>query len=417
MEHLDNNIAYSEYLAENLDKNISYTEYIAEHVDNNIAYTEYIAEHIDNNIAYAEYIAENVSDTQAYMNYIAEGLDNTMDVVKTGRINENNGQVQLQDMKNITNVSKYYDNEEVEEEEEEEEEEDQIPHTGSVNVQPVQPNVQPQGQPVQPIQGQPVKPIQGQPIVGEPVQATVQVDVQGQPSVQGQPVSAIVTGSIVSVGGDQTGEVIATDTAAGIVIIKLDNSGEEVSIAESKVTLLTGVVTENADLKNYIGNLITETKKRKVSAEKEPHFLQFLTEKNKQVWHSLSSEDKDSVKIAINESGNQLYTEAQVVHIIKKTLSKEKPASEILFENMPASLKPVWESMSEDYKTSVMNQSKLYANLNTPAKIEAFWESRNLEKYLSINESKKVINENMYDNNSLSDDYINSFIARIKKIG
>ena len=85
---------------------------------------------------------------------------------------------------------------------------------------------------------------------------------------------------------------------------------------------------------------------------------------------------------------------------------------------MPSSLKPIWESLDDKYKTSVLSQAKLYPNLNNDLKIEKFWESRNLLNYQSVNETKQVLNENrVIDNSTLSDDEIDNFISRIKNIG
>ena len=425
-ENLDSSIAYSEYLAENLDSNIAYSEYIAEHVDNNIAYAEYIAEHVDNNIAYSEYIAENVSDSQAYMNYIAEGLDQTINSIKGSKLFEHGTQMQMPNLRQVDDVQKYYD-----------EDDDFAQGQPAQRVQTQGQPVQTQGQPVQTQVQEPVQPVQGeepvQPIQGEmePVQPGMEepmepIAVQGQPaqgmptSVQGQPVAQVqlVPGATVSV-EDRTGEILASNPTSGIVVVKLADNNELVEVHESKVTLIGDKIMETEDsLKSYIGNLITETKKRKASETTEPQFVQFLTEKNKQAWHGLTAEDKEKVIFSINESKETIYTEGQLLYAITNALSVQKSFEDVLVENMPQDLKPVWNSLNENHKLSIISTAKLYPSLDTPTRIEKFWESRKLESYTMINESKKVLNENkMVDNTSLTDSQIDSFINKIKNLG
>jgi len=168
----------------------------------------------------------------------------------------------------------------------------------------------------------------------------------------------------------------------------------------------------------YIGTLIEESKKRKASEIKDPNFVQFLTEKNKKSWYNLSSEDKEKVVFFINESKEQIYSEGQLLCVIKNALTEKKSFEEVLIENMPSDLLPIWEKINDKNKLSIISSAKLYPSLETPMKIEKFWESRRLENYIQINESKQVLNENRFvDNTTLSDLEIDSFISRIKNLG
>jgi hypothetical protein len=74
-ENLENSIQYGEYVAENLDKSINYSKYLAENLDKSISYSKYLAENIDKGINYTEYVAENVDKNIEYSKYIAEKLD------------------------------------------------------------------------------------------------------------------------------------------------------------------------------------------------------------------------------------------------------------------------------------------------------------------------------------------------------
>ncbi len=73
---------YSEYLAENLDNSIKYGEYLAENLDQNISYSKYLAENLDKNISYSKYLAENIDKGISYSEYVAESLDKNIEYSK-----------------------------------------------------------------------------------------------------------------------------------------------------------------------------------------------------------------------------------------------------------------------------------------------------------------------------------------------
>ena len=287
-------------------------------------------------------------------------------------------------------------------------------------------------------------PVQGEmPIDGEIVAEPIQGEVQVQPGMEEAPLSpdmqvqmpgaempTSVEGEDLNTGdlfapntpiavGDKTGVVVMSNPEENLVTVKLDDNGQVQEVHESKVTILGNQIFEdNKQITTQIEQLILETKKRKASEVKEPHFVQFLTENKKRAWYDLVPEDKEKVTFAINESKTDIYSEAQLLHAINETLAPSKSYDEILLEKMPSSLQPIWESLDDKHKTSVLSQAKLYPNLNNDLKIEKFWESRNLLNYQSVNETKQVLNENrVIDNSTLSDTEIDNFISRIKNIG
>jgi hypothetical protein len=73
---------YSEYLAENLENAIQYGEYLAENLDNSINYSKYLAENLDKNISYSKYLAENVDKSISYSEYVAESVDKNIEYSK-----------------------------------------------------------------------------------------------------------------------------------------------------------------------------------------------------------------------------------------------------------------------------------------------------------------------------------------------
>ena len=475
-EQVDNNIQYAEYLAEHLDNNIAYAEYVAEHVDNNIAYTEYIAEHVDNNIAYSEYIAENLSDTQAYSKYIAESLDKTIDAVNGSKLNEdvNTDDQRISDMK-VANVDKYYDNDddnfgvqntdsdlptEFNDIEEEEEEGDNIMSTEQPTQieeptqleEPIQDETPVQGEiptDVQPIQGQgedvvllpgtiveietpdgeqkgeilsfnptdgfaivkissgegQVQP-QSQPVQSGDVQVQPQAQIDGVPQGEGQ----------VQIQGQPTGQgQIQTQVQTQV---QPQTQAQEIRVHESKIKIVGDKVFETEkSIKESISQLIAEAKKRKASEEQEPHFLLFLTEKNKNVWKQLNYEDKEKIVVAMNESSYS--SEKDVLNIIRETLDNSKLTEEqVLINAIPNDLIQTWNSLNDTVKNSVLAQAKFYPNLtNSQAKLESFWNSRVLEKY-SINENKTLLNENKkYINDlKLSENQVDRYIGIFKNL-
>lgn len=399
-EHSEKNTIFGDYLAEKLDKSVSYSQYIAEHVDNNILFTESIAEHTQNTINYSEYIAEETSHNTAYLNYVAEGLNTTITAISGNKIFENSG-MQLPNANTVTVVSQYYNDGDDTVNIQEEPISDIT--TGDELIQ------------IQPIDGQPETQPQDDETQNDETQSQEEGDngtQETQPEIQD---TDLTFGSLVSV-GDNTGSVIGLDKVNGIVIIKMDETGKEVQVAESKVTKLSGSVMENKDsIKDFIGNLITETKKRKASETSEPAFLQFLTDKSKQAWYSLCPESKEKINLAINESKEVLITESQILNVFEKVLAApQKTKEQILLEHIPSALKVTWEKIDEKYKNEILLQSTLHNGLNTPAKMEAFWESRRLENYIQIKESKTILNETVKSDNVLSNEYIDSFMNKLK---
>jgi hypothetical protein len=416
-ENVDNTIAYSEYLAENVDNSIAYSEYLAENVDNSIRYSEYVAEHLDNSIAYAEYIAENLTDTQAYTNYIAESLDKNIEYqkyiseqIKGGKINENvdTPEQRMGNLK-VDNVDTYY-------EDEEEKTEEPVQVQGDIIEQPLvagdagQLNITTDSE--SGVQTQTEPQAQTQPQAQVQTQPQAQVQVQDGENVEGM----ILPGMTVKVDDDKTGEVIATNVQNGIVVVKLDDVEEVQEVQESRVKFIGDkVIKDQEDLLNNIKSLISESKKRKASEEEQPHFLLFLSEARKADWIALSTEDKEKVKVAMNES--KYSSEADVLRIIREALTESKKSfAEVLVEKIPSDLKPVWEKLDAKLQNSIIAQSKLY-NLNSDAKFESFWNSRGIERLVSVNE-KKVMNENVkfVDNDKLTEDAVNRYISVFKNL-
>jgi preprotein translocase subunit YajC len=416
-EKLDDNISYSEYLAEHVDSNISYSEYLAENLDNAIKYGEYLAEHLDNSIAYSEYIAENLEDTQAYSKYIAESLDNSINYqkyvatkLKSNKLYEDleTPEDQLGDL-TVTTVASYYDDDD----------DDTDDNDAVIKVDD---EVQGQAQPVQgQAQTQPVQ--DADDVQGQPQAQTQPVQVQAQPQAQPaqtqvQPkLDEIVPGMNVTLNDGTTGEVMATNPQNGIVVVKVGEDGEFKEVQESNITKINGDKTfeKQGTLLKSIETLILESKKRKASNEKEPHFMMFLSESNKNNWLNLSDEDKEKTIVALNES--KYTSEADVLNTIQSALNAGKKSfNEIVVDKMPDDLKPVWESLDSKIQAGILAQVKLY-NLNTDYKIVSFWNSRGLTEINNSN-GKKLIKEshNYMETSELSDEEVEKFKSAFRNL-
>jgi hypothetical protein len=221
---------------------------------------------------------------------------------------------------------------------------------------------------------------------------------------------------VVKIDDDKTGEVIASNPENQIVVVKLSDTGEVQEIQESRITLLGDgklFETENS-LKENIKRFINEAKKRKASDDNEPHFLLFLTEKRKAAYYNLSSEDKEKVNTTINKSS---YTnESDVLQIMEKALSTpQKSMEETLIESIPSDLKPLWETLDTEVKQSVLSGSQFYTDLSE-SKMESFWRTRGLDKF--DKSTKETLNENFnkYDNQSLNESQLESYLNRLKNL-
>jgi len=270
-----------------------------------------------------------------------------------------------------------------------------------------------------PVQGEVQPGMEAQPLSPD-AQIQVSAGEEMPTSVEGQPLQAqYIDGDTITIGDNgQTAEVLASNSETGILTVKVSETGDVQEVHESKVTKIGDLTLENTNqLTTQIQELILETKKRKASENNDPHFVQFLTESKRKAWYDLVPADKEKVTFAINESKTEIYSETQLLNAINEALAPKTTFEETLVSKMPSSLKPIWENLDAKYKVSVISQAKLYPNLNNDLKIEKFWESRNLEMYSSINETKQVLNENrVVDNTSLSDDQIDAFISKLKNL-
>ena len=434
-EHLDHNIMYAEYVAETVDnlvdyteyigdetdKIVEYTQYIAEHVDNAIRYGEYVAEQTDHGIRYSEMVAENLTDTMAYQKYQAEVQDRHIDFTNklVEKLNEKGTLITetLGDMK-ADDPSLYYEEKPVVEAIGEE----PTPAPAQTETPVQNPEETPAQTDETPAQTDETPAQTDETPTEIPAQdgTTTPEDIEGVNAQETQPQEeeelGITPGMIVKVGEDEearTGEVLATDDGNKIVVVKMGDTGEEEEVAQENVHILgTTKIYENKNqITNDIKKLIKAAKEREAAKTEDPHFLLFLTEKKKAAYYGLTTEQKEKVNFVMNENKGSYSNEGDVLQLMQKALFKPtQTLNEMLVENIPSDLKPVWEKLNPKVQGSILESAQFYTDLdlNSENKVESFWKTRDLLRCAQENSAKKVLNENInsYDNYSLSDEQL-----------
>ena len=363
-ENLDKNINYSEYIAENLDKNIAYSEYIAENVDNSIAYSEYLAEHVEGNIAYSEYIAEHLDDNIAYSEYIAENLDKSINY--QGMIVE----------KLNSSIGKR-----INEGLEDEEEAQAFPSLGDAGFEDVQ----------------------GEDVQEENDEFTSDAEEFAQ---KAKAFAAEAEAFANAEGAEGHDEAELEDEGD----VQEMPEGVEDEVEEDEFS-----GQDDSELSESINKLIEEAKKRKVSETSDLNFLKFLNKSQVDSYYSLTNEEQENVKLHINE--RSYFTQKEVLTLISESLStKNETLEERVIRLMPDTMKPIWSSLNESVKKSILSQARLYPEevLRTETQVDHFWSTRNIK----TNESTKklVSHENLIQEDRLSDSEVTRIMERFKNV-
>lgn len=357
-ENLDKNIAYSEYIAENLDKNIAYSEYIAENVDNSIAYSEYLAEHVEGNIAYSEYIAEHLDDNIAYSEYVAENLDKSISY--QGMIVEKLNAFGKLNEGFGEDEAQFPSIEDAGFESQEEEEEGQFAGEEGQNDFAEE--------------------------AKEFAEEAKEFAEEAKEFAEGHE------------GEGQEGEEFAQE-------------GQEEEEEEEEFS-----GQDDSELSESINKLIEEAKKRKVSESSDLNFLKFLNKSQVDSFYALSDEEQDTVKLHINESS--YFTQKEVLTLISESLAtKNETLEERVIRLMPDNIKPIWGTLNESVKKSVLSQARLYPEevLRTENQIEHFWGTRNIKTNETVTK-KLVAHEGLIQEDKLSDNEVSMIMERFRRV-
>jgi hypothetical protein len=395
---LDETISYSTYLAEELNNSIEYSNYIAEGLDKTIDYGNYLAENLDKAIDYSEYISETVSNTIKFSNYLAENLDKAIDY--SNYISEN--------LDATIGYTSY------------------LGENLDINIGYVQ-------------------------YVAENLDTTINyADYISECVDVALSYSNKISESINKSNGVISEKIVLADQFLNEnkkpkteTLIKEDNSKKtskklgdlkhkKETVTETvqpiKEELIAEKVEVNAELKSFISNtttnetltekitkLIAETKKREASKDIKPNFYEFLIADDIKSFESLIEDEQENIKVAMNESTGY-YSRADVLSIMKQVLDKNKPsAEELLINNIPTDIKPIWEKVDNKMKQSILSQARFY-DTTTTTLIEHFWNTRNFD---FAKPSNKVLLEsnNPFENmNKLSEDQIDLFTEKFRRL-
>ena len=375
-ENLDKNIAYSEYLAENLDKNIAYSEYIAENLDKNIAYSEYIAENLDKNIAYSEYIAENLDKNISYAEYLAENLDNT--IAYSEYLAEHlEGNIAYSEY-----IAEHLD--------------DNIAYSEYI-AENLDRTVSYTGRIFEQLNG-------GKVFEGKeharPTLEEVGFEMVTEYEEEG-------TTHEEDMNPHEEEEYNDDD-------FQMLPSTEEVADGESEEASDDYDGHSDTELSQSIDKLIEEAKKRKVLEKNDLHFLTFLTKSEVDSYYDLTNEEQEQVKLYLNEKS--YFSRSQVLSLINEALAvKEESLETKLIRLMPENIKPIWRTLNESAKKSILSQAILYPALDTEEKIEHFWLTRPFKANESSNK-KLVSHETLILEDKLSDEDVKSILEKFKNI-
>jgi len=359
-ENLENAIKYGDYLAENLDKSINYSKYLAENLDKNISYSKYIAENVDKSISYTEYVAESVDQNIEYSKYIAEKLDQNIQYSEYLAENVDKG-IQYSEYlaENVDKNIAYseYIGENLEK--------------GIAYTEYVAEKLN--------------NGIDYTEYVAENLNKSIEyTDYLAENLNKGIDYTEYVAEKLNK--GIAYSEYIAESLASG-KLAKQETSSLRESAEFSAISDLneSGFAGNYADLTSKIDSLIESVKTQK-------------TESN------------------INEAAKRLApAETQKAEVLNESENTNKSGLKFIDE-MPEEYAPVWESLNEAHKQSIIAQSNFY-RLETPYQIKNFWSTRQLGAK-PVGVQKLEENENISESakaQAYSNEYMQHIASALEK--
>ena len=371
-ENLEGSISYNKYLAENLDKAISYSKYLAEHVDGNISYSEYLAENLDTNIAYSKYIAENVDKNISYSNYLGENLDKNISYANYLAENLD---------KNISYAEYLAENL------------DKNISYSEYLAENVDKNISYAEYLAENLD----KNISYSEYLAENLDRNISYsDYLAEKVKNGIEYSQYIA---ESVNNQKTGK---------------SEIQKEVNESVKAGKRTSGFSGDYGSLSSKVDLLIESVSKAKTDEiinENKYSFLKLVDDRTKKGFISLNEAEKQKVVKALNE---QNYTSGtEVVQIMGSALTEQVSTGEKFLDMMPKDIVPIWESLSNVQKASIIAQGKL-RRLETEYQINDFWATRGLRENAQAN--VEMLNESQEPtNNAISNDYMQTIAAELGK--
>jgi len=357
-ENLENSIKYGDYLAENLEGSISYNKYLAENLDKAISYSKYLAEHVDGNISYSEYLAENLDTNIAYSKYIAENVDKNISY--SNYLGENLD-------KNISYANYLAENL------------DKNISYAEYLAENLDKN------------------ISYSEYLAENLDRNISYsDYLAEKVKNGIEYSQYIA---ESVNNQKTGK---------------SEIQKEVNESVKAGKRTSGFSGDYGSLSSKVDLLIESVNKAKTDEiinENKYSFLKLVDDRTKKGFISLNEAEKQKVVKALNE---QNYTSGtEVVQIMGSALAEQVSTGEKFLDMMPKDIVPIWESLSNVQKASIIAQGKL-RRLETEYQINDFWATRGLRENAQAN--VEMLNESQEPtNNAISNDYMQTIAAELGK--
>ena len=357
-ENLENSIKYGDYLAENLEGSISYNKYLAENLDKAISYSKYLAEHVDGNISYSEYLAENLDTNIAYSKYIAENVDKNISY--SNYLGENLD-------KNISYANYLAENL------------DKNISYAEYLAENLDKN------------------ISYSEYLAENLDRNISYsDYLAEKVKNGIEYSQYIA---ESVNNQKTGK---------------SEIQKEVNESVKAGKRTSGFSGDYGSLSSKVDLLIESVNKAKTDEiinENKYSFLKLVDDRTKKGFISLNEAEKQKVVKALNE---QNYTSGtEVVQIMGSALAEQASTGEKFLDMMPKDIVPIWESLSNVQKASIIAQGKL-RRLETEYQINDFWATRGLRENAQAN--VEMLNESQEPtNNAISNDYMQTIAAELGK--
>lgn len=354
-ENLQTSVNNNEYLKEYLNKNLNYVDYIAEKLEQVIEHGNYLAEHLNNNIKYSEfnqemiglikehnnYITGNMNIMIDYKNYLSENLE-----ILARSTDDNFAKLDEKLNENLfTNFEKYRDN---------------------------------------------VKAINEK--------ANNEKEIKNKKINSNTSNNALKEGIkigdwITITGTKKKGKVVELKEETVIYKNIKTKVNEEINIS------LVSVIEKEKTEDSKVNNLIKEANKQKASNKKEDlHFLNLLSEEQKNNFNSLTKEEQKKAIKHLNES--EYLDSNDVIKLIIQAISKKDDInaelSETLINFMPSEIKLIWEHLSQKEQKRFLSES-IYFPINNKEDIANFWRTRNFTNTIyvqSMSENKKENNNN-----------------------
>lgn len=353
---------YSEYLAENLDNSIKYGEYLAENLDQSISYSKYLAENLDKNISYSKYLAENIDKGISYSEYVAEGLDKNIEYSKylAEKVDQNiqYSEYLAENLDKGISYSEYLG---------------ENLDKGIAYTEYVAEKLN--------------SGLEYSEYLAENLNKNIEYsDYLAENLNKGLDYSEYLAEKLKR--GIAYSEYIAESLNVNQPVTKSTDLRESASVSAFAGLNESGFAGDYNDLSSKIDSLIESVKTQKTEA---------------------------NINEATKVAKTQPTQTQKADEVLNETESANKSGLKFIDE-MPEELAPIWESLSEGHKQSIVAQSHFY-RLDTPYQIKNFWQTRQLgSKSIGVQKlNENEASEQATAKSAYSSDYMNHIASALEQ--